>query len=68
MYVYILLFDCPTSYSQLWALLKGAASPTMLITSLYLFRPEVHREPRDEVGSLSTAKCLAGFEPRTFQF
>ena len=32
------------------------------------FRPEGHREPRNEVGSLSPAKRLLGFEPGTFQF
>ena len=32
------------------------------------FRPEGHWEPRGEVGSLSPAKCLVGFEPGTFQF
>ena len=32
------------------------------------FRPEGHREPRNEVGSLSLAEHLVGFEPGTFQF
>ena len=31
-------------------------------------RPEGHREPRSEVGSLSQAERLAGFEPGTFRF
>ena len=31
-------------------------------------RPEGHREPRSEVGSLSPAKRLLGFEPVTFWF
>ena len=39
----------------------------MLITAFYLCRPEDHLEPRSEVGSLSPAKRLAGFEPGTFQ-
>ena len=40
----------------------------MLITAFELFRPEGHREPRNEVESLSPAKRLLGFEPETFRF
>ena len=40
----------------------------MLITAFLHIRPEAHREPRSEVGSLSLAERLAGFEPGTFQF
>ena len=32
------------------------------------FRPEGHREPRSEVGSLRPTERLVGFEPGTFQF
>ena len=32
------------------------------------FRPEGHREPRNEVASLTPAERLVGFEPGTFQF
>ena len=32
------------------------------------FRPEGHREPRSEVGSLSPAERLLGFEPGNFRF
>ena len=32
------------------------------------FRPEGHREPHSEVGFLSQAECLVGFEPGTFRF
>ena len=39
----------------------------MLIAAFYLIRPEGHREPRNEVGSLSPAERLAGFESGTFQ-
>ena len=39
----------------------------MLITAFVQVRPEGHREPRSEVGSLSPAELLAGFEPGTFQ-
>ena len=36
----------------------------MLITAFFLhFRPEGHREPRNEVGYLSLAERLVGFEP-----
>ena len=40
----------------------------MLITAYVRIRPEGHREPRNEVGSLSPAERLAGFEPGTFRF
>ena len=32
------------------------------------FRPEGHREPRNEDGSLSPANHLMGLEPGTFRF
>ena len=35
----------------------------MLITAFLLIRPEGHREPRNEVGSLSPAERVVGFEP-----
>ena len=40
----------------------------MLITAFVQVRPEGHREPRNEVGSLSPAERLAGFEPGTYRF
>ena len=40
----------------------------MLITVFVWIRPEGHRKPRNEGGSLSPAEGLAGFEPGTFQF
>ena len=40
----------------------------LLITVFVYIRPEGHREPFNEVGSLSPAECLAGFEPGTFRF
>ena len=40
----------------------------MLITAFVHIRPEGHREPRNEVGSLSPAEHLVGFEPGTFRF
>ena len=35
----------------------------MLITAFLHFWPEGHREPRNEVGFLSLAQHLVGFEP-----
>ena len=40
----------------------------MLINAFLHIRPEGHREPRSEVGSLSPAERLVGFEPGTFRF
>ena len=40
----------------------------VLITAFVPIWPEGHREPRNEVGSLSPAERLAGFEPGTFRF
>ena len=40
----------------------------MFITCVLHVRPEGHREPRNEVGSLGLAKCQVGFEPGTFRF
>ena len=40
----------------------------MLITAFVHVRPEGHQDPRNEVGSLSPAERLAGFEPGTFRF
>ena len=40
----------------------------MLITCILHIRPEGHREPRNQVGSLSPAERLVGFEPGTFRF
>ena len=40
----------------------------MLITAFYMFKHEGHREPHNEVGSLSPTECLVGFELGIFQF
>ena len=40
----------------------------MLITAFVHVWPKGHRKPRNEVGFLSLAKCLAGSEPGTFRF
>ena len=40
----------------------------MLIIAFVQVQPESHREPRNEVGSLSPVERLASFEPGTFRF
>ena len=40
----------------------------MLITCVLHIWPEGHREPRNEVGSLSPAERIEGFEPGAFRF
>ena len=40
----------------------------MLITVFVQVWLKGHQEPRNEVGSLSPAECLVGFEPGTFRF
>ena len=35
---------------------------------IFYFRSKGHQEPLNEIGSLSPAKHLVGFEPGTFQF
>ena len=48
--------------------LGGSLTHPMLITAflLYIFDPEGHRKPCSEVGSMSPAERLVGFEPGTF--
>ena len=46
----------------------GSLTHPMLITCVLHIRPEGHQEPRSEVRSLSPAKRLVRFEPRTFRF
>ena len=46
---------------------RGLTHP-ILITAFLHIQPEGHREPRNEVGSLSPVKLLLGFEPGTFRF
>ena len=46
----------------------GSFTHPMLITCILHIRPEGHRESRSEVGSLSPAERLVGFEPGTFRF
>ena len=47
---------------------RGSLTHPMLITAILYFRPKGHQEPRNEVGSLSPAERLVGFEPGTFRF
>ena len=65
-FFFLLLFGCPRptlGHSQ-----GRSLTNLMLITAYVHIRPEGHREPCNEVGSLSPAKHLAGFEPGTFWF
>ena len=63
---YYLLFGCPTA--NLGHYRGDSFTHPTLITPFVKFLPEGHREPRGEVGSLSPAEHLVGFEPDTFQF
>ena len=47
---------------------RGHPHPPNVNHCVLHFRPEGHREPRNEVGSLSLAERLVGFELGTFQF
>ena len=49
---------------QLWAIINH---PMLIIAFLHI-QPEGHREPRNEIGSLSPAEHLVEFEPGTFRF
>ena len=61
-----LLFGCPTTnFGPL--LRRKPHSPNVNHCVLHI-RPEGHREPRYEVGSLNPAKCLTWFDPGTFRF
>ena len=70
-YVYIYIFlNCylavrrPTlGHSQ-----GGSLTNPMLITAFVQVRTKGHWEPHNEVGSLTPAECLAGFELGTFRF
>ena len=46
----------------------GSLTHQMLITCVLHIRPEGHWESHSEVGSLSPAECLVGFELGTFRF
>ena len=56
------------SQGQLRVIVDGTASLTPVNHCVLHFRLEGYREPCYEVGSLSPAKRLVGFEPGTFRF
>ena len=47
---------------------RDSLTNPMLITAFVHIRSEGHQVPRNEVGPLSPAERLAGFEPGTFRF
>ena len=47
---------------------EDSLTKPMLITAFVHVRPEVHRETRSEVGSLSLAERLASFKLGIFRF
>ena len=53
------------SHSQHWAIMRVQPHSLMLITVLVKLWPEGHWCSHREVGSLSTADLLMGFEPET---
>ena len=54
---------------QLWAIIEGTASLTDVNHCIFInFRAENPREPHNEVGTISPAEHLVGFEPVPFQF
>ena len=70
-YIYIYIYiNCNLAAPWWPTLLRsqgGNQTNAMLITALYLIRPEGHWEPRNKVGSLSPAERLVGFETGTFR-
>ena len=65
-FFFYLLFGCPTA--NFGPLSRGQPHSPDVNHCVLHFRPEGHREPRNEVGSLSPAERLVGFEPGTFRF
>ena len=70
-YLFIYLFfdcylvaPCPT----LGHYLDSSHTHLMLITAFSHIWLECHKKPRSEVGSVSLAELLMGFEPGTFRF
>ena len=54
-------------HGQLWAIIEGKASLTDVNHCVLYFQPEDHRDPRNEVGSISPAKHIVGIEQGTFR-
>ena len=61
-----LLFGYPTP--NFGSLLRGQPYSPNVNHCVFHFWPKGHRESRNEVGSLSLAECLVGFELGSFQF
>ena len=57
-----MLFGCPTA--KFGSLSRGQPHP-MLITAFWRFWPEGHREPCNEIGSITLAEYLVRFEQGT---
>ena len=55
-----LLFGCPTG--NFGPLSGGQPHSPYANHCILHISPESHQEPRDEIGSLSPAKCIVGFE------
>ena len=62
----LMLFGCPTA--NFGILSRGQPHSPDVNHCILHIQPEGHREPRSEVGSLSPAEPLVGFELVTFQF
>ena len=72
-YIYIYIFFLNLTavwlpHGQLRAIIEGQPHSPDVNHCILHIRPEGHREPHSEVGSLSPAERLAGFEPGTFRF
>ena len=65
-YFFKLLFEFPTA--NFVSLLRGQPHSLDVNHCVLHFWPEDYRESRNEVGSLSLAKCLVGFKLGSFQF
>ena len=61
-----LLFGCPTA--NFGPLSRGQPDSPDVNHCVLHIQPEGHREPHSEVGFLSPATCLVGFELGTFRF
>ena len=61
-----LLFDSlTTNFVHYWG---ESLTNLMLMPAYCQCSSELHREPLNEIGSLTPAEYLVGFEPGTFQF
>ena len=66
--VFTLLLEKNIVYGELWVATDEKASLTRCWSPSFAtdFRPEVHREPRGKIKSLSPAERPVGFEPQNF--